>query len=207
MSEQSLSNGETHSESDLYIFKGMEGFEESDDSALVALLDDLHEDTLLTLLDDNLFVKELCECPFEGEDESQHNPSLQENSGPLCNDAMYSQYLEVDEASVMKQSDECENRECPRSVTQHLEGNKRLRNDNIHEITPKKVKLDGSTKQSSALASVMHDHCYVSLYEDQHNSNANSDEETSNEEGSSSDTGKDLNSVTLEGIVSLFCRL
>lgn len=195
MSEQSLGNGETCTESDLYIFKGMEGFEESDDAALVALLDDLHEDTLLTLLDDNLFVKDLCEHPFGGE--NQHN-LMSEGNSPLCSSAMYSQNLEVDATSVMNQSlrnGECENRECLSRVKQHREGNKRLRNDNIHEIVPKKVKLDKSAKQSSsALASVMHDHCYASLYEDQHNSNANSDEENSNEEGSSSDTGKDLKS-------------
>jgi hypothetical protein len=175
MSNLSLSNGE---ESDLYIFKGMEGFESSNDSELVALLDDLHEDTLMTLLDDNLFVQELCEHPFQGEDE-QFNPSSASDT-PLRS---------VDTESNSEQSQPSE---YLNSIK--LEGNKRL-NENVQVDSMKRAKLDMSDKQSSALASVVHDHCYALLHEDQHNSSANSDEEASNEESSGSDTGMDVNCI------------
>ena len=168
-------------ESDLCIFKGLKGFENSDDSTLVALLDDLHEDTLLTLLEDNLFAKELCGHPFEGEDEGHLTLRL---DSPLCS---------VDTESS---TDDTKNHgECLSSVRRALEGNKRLRNDNMQENILKKIKLDAPAKSLSTLASVMHDHCYASLQEDRDMSNSNSDEETSNEEGSSSDTGEDFDLI------------
>lgn len=196
MSKQSLSSGQPYgdcTESDLNIFRGMEGFEESDDSMLVALLDDLHEDTLMTLLDDNLFVKEICQHPFgEGEDSIELQANYYGES--------HSEDFDMEEVLSMREClslSEETSRECL-SVTKphHLEGNKRLRSDSNHENLPKKAKLDRPAKRSlstgfsTAVASVMHDHCYATIQEDRHNSNANSDEETSNEEGSSSDTGK-----------------
>lgn len=183
------------SESDLLIFNGMEGFEESDDSTLADLLDDLHEDTLMTLLDDNLFARELCEHPFE---EDGNNVVLQGNSF----DMMHSLNLEMDDTSLMIKEllnsggeTDCLKEECLSNVEHHREGKKRVRNDSSYENMSKKVKLakQSSTplsKFSTALAGVMHDHCYASMHEEQHNSNTNSDEEASNEEGSSSDTGK-----------------
>lgn len=161
-------------EGDLCIFKGLKGFEDSDDSTLVALLDELHEDTLLTLLEDNLFAKELCGHPFEGDDESQEH-------SPLCSMDM--------ESSI---DDKKSHRECLSTPKQHCEGSKRLRNDIMQENMSKKAKLDVPAESLPTLASVMHDHCYASLHDDRDISNSNSDEETSNEEGSSSDTGKDF---------------
>lgn len=191
MSKQSLnareSDGEPYgeyAESDLDIFRGMEGFEESDDS-LVALLDDLHEDTLMTLLDDNLFVKELCQHPFDEGEDSIGKYSYNES------------HSEVEEALSVREysSHSGQTSSSSEAELRHLEGNKRLRSGSVHEGLLKKAKLDGPDMSTSpscfntAFASVIHDHCYTATQEDRRNANTNSDE-ASNEEGNSSDTGE-----------------
>lgn len=147
---------------DLCIFKGIEGVDESEESVLVALLDDLHEDTLMTLLDDNLFVKEICEHPFE---DTHVNDPAQTSFQP-------------EELSNCEQED------------LKLRRPKRLQNDSDDLSVSKKVKLEGSVSPSTcnnnALAHVLHDHCY-SFGHEGHQSSSNSDEEASNE----SDTGYD----------------
>ena len=147
---------------DLCIFKGMESVDESEESVLVALLDDLHEDTLMTLLDDNLFVKEICEHPFE----DTHVNDL----------AQTSLDFQPEELSNSEQDD------------LKLRRPKRLQNDIDDQCVSKKAKLGGSVSPSNnALAHVLHDHCY-SFGHEGHQSSSNSDEEASNE----SDTGEKL---------------
>lgn len=219
MSKQSLGG-------DLCVFEEIEGFEESDDCALVALLDDLHGDTLLALLDDNLFVKELCEHPFEGADENVPFPG-KSFSSPVSNGS-------GSESSLIRKSldgiDESSYLRSPSSA-KSSEAKKRLRSDSVCGDLLKKARLGEERSTcvagyNSALSCVMHDHCYTSACEDHRQSlqnngntsneeesskpdtmchdhssredhhqslqNSNSDGETSNEESSSSDAGKDL---------------
>lgn len=186
-------------ESDLNIFNGMEGFEDfsgSDDSLLVALLDDLQEETLMTLLSDNLFAKEVCDNPFEKTEEDS-NCSDKCNLPWLLDDSPCNENLTVGDSLV---------KGGPLSsaeITQYsvlLDGSKRERSDSVCGSVLKRVKVDSLAEQPrgpildrhAAVASVMHDHCYALSCDDHHsplNSNTNSDEETSNEEGSNSDTG------------------
>ena len=178
---------------DLEIFNGMEGFENlnsTDDSSLVALLDDLQDETLMTLLNDGLFVKELCDSPFQsvGQDSMY---SHQENWFP-------SDVPVHDSSHVRSISSSTEETVLPARVSNILDGNKRERVDSSQEKVCKRLKLDSPNEEPKAqdrgtvLANVMHDHCYTSSCEDcvsLYQSSFHSDEETSNEEGSGSDTG------------------
>jgi len=169
-------------EDELNIFKGMEGFEDvrnSDDSVLVALLDELQEETLMTLLSDDLFAKELRSSPFEGEIE--YDISCSEESSPIADSIIQDQVNS---------------------------GSKRERCNSAPSDTIKRRKVDTSPfshvlDHEKALRAVMHDHCYALTFEERltntncheetcedHLSSTNSDEETSNEEGNSSDTGR-----------------
>lgn len=202
MSDQGFTTGEGL-ESDLYIFKGMEGFEEcgSNDSALVALIDDLHEDTLFSLLDDNLFGSELCGSPFE---EKSANERLPNDDMPVCcdSDKLYAQNVQMVNSFLTKNSS-TEHKSVEKECFSDDKKLKRVRTDGVHEEMTKRVKLENSSQSqvsnNTALTWVMHDHCYVSTPEDlhlAHNSSTNSDEEASNEEASneessSSDTGKE----------------
>ena len=170
MSGQSRSH-----EDDLDIFKGMDGFEDlaDDDSILVALLDDLQENTLLTLMGDNLLQDDL------QLDESNFSvaPS-DENFLPISGDGN----LRVDVSS----RNNCKSgaSQCKRQRTEpQCEDTKRLRLD--------KSATDGLVlnydSKDAALMHIMHDHSYAST--SSFYSHSNSDEETSNEEGNSSDTG------------------
>lgn len=183
-------------DSDLHIFKGMEGFENlssSDDSSLVAILDDLQDETLMTLFNDNLFGKELCDplgqaCIYKNE------ISLFPSDFPCCEVCMSDSpccevHMERDTSSSAEDI-----------LRKKIPINKRERVDDVYESMQKRVKLDISSEQPrslvldqhAALACVMHDHCYTLASEDSHSlclSSSNSDEETANEEGSSSDTG------------------
>ncbi len=177
-------------ENDLYIFEGMEGFEDfnpSDDSTLVALLDDLQEETLLTLLDDNLLTENdplerinINDFPFR---------MTEEDSLGIETDSLQPEYYS-------------ENHSSPLASDNLLEKSKRSRKDiaTSQDCLIKRARLDNSADHCSepisnyncALAYVMHDHCYTSTSgQSSRHSNANSDEEQerSNEEGSGSDTG------------------
>ena len=199
MSDQPLNTGEGL-ESDLYIFKGMEGFEECDsnDSALVALIDDLHEDTLFSLLDDNLFDSQLCASPFEEKFFKSAGERLPENEGlfdmSVCcdSDKLYAKNVQMVNSFLTRDSS-IEHKSVEGECFSDDKKLKRIRTDCAHEEMTKKVKLGSSSESqvSNALTWVMHDHCYVSTREDPHNSSTNSDEEASNEESSSSDTGKE----------------
>lgn len=207
MSDQGLTACEGL-ESDLYIFNGMEGFEEcgSNDSALVALIDDLHDDTLFSLLDNNLFGNELCGSPFEEDKNFQSaNERLPENERPLdmpvcCDsDKLHAQNVQMVNSFLTRDSSTCAKKykSVERECFSDDKKLKRVRTDGVHEKMTKKVKLENSSVSqvsNTALTWVMHDHCYVSTREDlhlAHNSSTNSDEEASNEESSSSDTGKE----------------
>ena len=166
-------------ESDLYIFNGLEGFENfstTDDSSIVALLDELQDETLMALLDDNMFTSG---SPFGifGQD-CCDNVSLLVTEKCSGTQTLESHKKEISDRTKRSRSD----------------------SDTNEDSTLKRAKLSSITKQhrnsisshDHTLACVMHDHCYASTYEDQHSlhqSGNNSDEEASNEEGSSSDTG------------------
>lgn len=195
MSEQVLDH-ENLEESDLYIFEGLEGFEElscSDDSILVALLDNLQEETLMTLLDDNLLGKDLKDDPFDGFDQSKYDilPAIDGCAAevPICHCDSDSK-KDLQKISTSFGNDSCDLRiSCDNA--------KRQRKDASDSEVLKRIKLDTSSSESlsrykladAALLHVRHDHCYASTLESRCYSSTNSDEETGNEEGSSSDTG------------------
>ena len=180
-------------ESNLHVFSDMEGFEDlnsSDDSSLVALLDDLQDETLLTLLNDDLFVRDLCENPFEtaGQEYVYSDPGNEESlvQEVPCQEPAYYRDKPICTSTSIEDDKE---------VSGVVGGSKRDRTDTVCGSVQKRLKLDHQSTNSRdvALANVMHDHCYTSVNEDCNSlcqSNSNSDEETSNEEGSSSDTGK-----------------
>lgn len=192
MSEQVLDNGQ-HREGDLNIFKGMEGFEDlTDDSILVALLDDLQEETLMTLMDDSLLVEDI---QFKGIAESSYTALPSDDrcvtETPICSRDLSSE-----------KSQDVHNTFLTNGNSREDDPNrfKRQRNDSDSR-NPKRVKLEKFTCDSllkydstdAALTHIMHDHCYASALMECNgsvcHSNINSDEETGNEEGSSSDTG------------------
>lgn len=163
---------EEHAKSgDLSIFSGMEGFEElspSDDSTLVALLDDLKEETLMTLLDCDMFIKDL-------------NTPIGSNSPE--SDIEYKSPISLMEVSQYAGGD-----------LDSCRKTKHTRSETLSSESSKKVKIDDEDPTKDfVLASIKHDHCYAStkLFEGHvHQSScSNSDEEPSLEEGSSSDTG------------------
>lgn len=181
---------------DLDIFRGMEGFEDcngSDDSAIAALLDDLQDETLMTLLNDDLFVREVCDNPFE----PTHGDSSYSDQGSLfVSDVACSETIQSAGSFVKRNYSGS-----GVVLTEFSDGNKRIRNDSVQESGQKRLKMESSAEQprslmrdcDATLANVLHDHCYTLSNEacrSPYHSNTNSDEEASNEEGSSSDTGK-----------------
>lgn len=159
----------SHEDNDLDIFKGMDGFEglADDDSILVALLDDLQENTLLTLMGDNLL-----------QDDFQFDESN------LCPPPVDSCFL-IGGHGNLKVDASCRNSgrssvsQCKRQRNeQQCEDSKRLR---LNTPATNDLRLNHDAKDTT-LMHIMHDHCYAST-------NSNSDEENSNEEGNCSDTG------------------
>lgn len=170
----------------LCVFEGMEGFDGvslSDDSSLIALLDDLKEETLVSLLDDNLFAKDLSDFSWDSRCRSQTEGQ--------CSRV----YSCTDEFLCSRQQ--------PLSVVDPKEylvscEDSRDGMDDAADYGIKKARLDISTNETSdgfeiqhALTCVLHDHSYATEANHQQisSSNSNSDEEASNEEGSNSDTG------------------
>lgn len=193
MSEQVVEH-ENHKESDLYIFEGLEGFEElncSDDSILVALLDDLQEETLMTLLDDNLLAKDLKHDPFDGFDQSKYDtlPAITDCTAeiPTCRFDSDSK-KDLQEKAFGSDSHNfkisCDSAKRQRKNTRDSEVLKRIKLD-----TPCSETLSRYKSADAALVHISHDHCYASALDSRCYSSTNSDEETGNEEGSSSDTG------------------
>ena len=181
------------SEGDLHVFKGLEGFEDvcnSDDSVLVALLDDLQEETLMTLLDDDLFSKDLGDNLF-------NLPTVDSYT------TTDSEKCVLDAHSTCRTTDLGTPVGCiKKSGCVDVNKPKRRRTDAKSTGVVKRTRLEGfpdcardSDCVDLALAHVMHDHCYASTQEVTYHSGSNSDEETGNEEGSSSDTGKRVYSV------------
>jgi len=176
----------------LNLFDGMEGFESvdvNDDSSLMALLDDLKEETLVSLLDDNLLARELSDFSWQAK-------ACHQSEGDLCfhNDLCSDEFLwSRHQVSVERPED-------------YLVGTARPRCEEVEEvgcIGTKKARLDvrkdedfagggGEAKSERAVKGVLHDHSYARQTNQRQESpsNSNSDEEASNEDCSNSDTGK-----------------
>lgn len=175
----------------LCIFEGMEGFEginPSDDSSLIALLDDLQEETLLHLFDDDLFAKDLSEFSLDNhsQNESQYSHNI-----PCPEDSFDAPQLTCCEVNP---SDFLVSKDLLHGTNKH---SRFELNDTADHCTSKKARLDclaeadSTSAHKHTLAYVTHDHCYATV-KGRHLSpisNSNSDEEASNEEGSNSDTG------------------
>lgn len=171
--------------SELFLFNGMEGFEDLDDFALLTHLDDLQEEDILTSLNDGIFATEL----FGHQDSvASCNRVLAGETQENCDN------LQKDNSLLERESSDNfeENTYLLSDDAKFIDRNKRLRCDNTGNGMLKRIRLDSSADQpkssvyDNALASVMHDHCYATTHEEVHIS----DGETSNEEESSSDTGK-----------------
>ena len=176
----------------LSIFQGMEGFEGvdiNDDSSLMALLDDLKEETLISLLDDNLLARDLNDFSWEAKTHHQTEDDLCSHN-KLCSDEFLwsrhqvavgspDEYL-VDAVSLA--SSRCD------EVEDFGVEAKRARLD-----VRKDEEFAGGSKgrREHAVKSVLHDHSYArhTVQRQGSPSNSNSDEEASNEDSSNSDTG------------------
>lgn len=187
-----MSSTDNNEESDLYIFKGMEGFEEfnpSDDSTLIALLDDLQEDTLMTLFSDDLLMG-VSEDPFKEGSYSAGQSLQSESPFNIDNDVLYRDIKYCQESNSLE--DFSDQRKLKRSKQLRQEGEiGPLKRPRLNSISEKYI-LD----HEHTLTCVRHDHSYALPPEDDqssHLNSPNSDEEVSNEESNNSDAGKALN--------------
>ncbi len=165
----------------LCLFEGMAGFEDvnvNDDSSLMALLDDLNEETLVNLLDDDLLAKDLSD--FSRETRYDMETDNQDGYKSCTDDFLCSRQHPV---SVV---DPSEYLVTPVSNSVF---------DDLDEVASvmcvKKARLDvledsDSVEREHAKICVLHDHSYATQRSDRQMSSSNSN---SDEEGSNSDTG------------------